>query len=209
MDWVERVKGGNTKALEDVEAIHEVLWQAARNDWFEYPLGSRLIFFRFPTRYCTQAKRGVRVFYRCKGPSSWRRQPPLKPDKKAILKKKILKFVGKSYLAPPVGRFGSLIKYFAIPKGVIDNVVQDWRIVFHAGANKLNDCVWAPLFLFADRELAFADNGREITDERPGPGQNVLAFPIAPKYSKVHRYQSGTPRVQCQGMCALLDVLVA
>ncbi len=137
MDWVERVKGGNTKALEDMEAIHDVLWRAARNNWFEYPLGSRLIFFRFPMHYRTQAKRGVRVFYTCKGPSSGQHQPPLKLDKKAILKKKILKFVSKSYLAPPVGWIGSLIKYFAVPKGVIDNDVQDWRI----RANKLNDCV--------------------------------------------------------------------
>jgi len=24
--------------------------------------------------------------------------------------------------------------------------VMDWRIVFHAGANKLNNCVWMPSF---------------------------------------------------------------
>jgi hypothetical protein len=161
MDWVERVKGGNTKALEDTEAIYDVLWQAARNDWFKYPLGLRLIFFRFPTRYCAQAKRGVGVLYTCKGPSSRRRQPPLKPDEKAILKKKILKFVGKCYLAPPVGQIGSLIKYFAVPKGVIDNVLQDWRIVFHAGANKLNDCVWAPSFCLPTVNLLL-----RITDKK-------------------------------------------
>ena len=28
-----------------------------------------------------------------------------------------------------------------MPKGL-----DDWRIVFHVGANKLNDCIWAPLF---------------------------------------------------------------
>jgi hypothetical protein len=125
VDWVKQARGGNVKALEDAEAVHDILWCSARNDWFEYPLGSRLIFFCFPACYQTQAKRGVKVLYTRKGPSSRRQQPPLKPDKKAILKKKIIKFVGKKYLAPPVGRIGSLIKYFAVPKGVIDNVVQD------------------------------------------------------------------------------------
>jgi hypothetical protein len=38
-------------------------------------------------------------------------------------------------------KFESSIIYFAVPKGN-----DDWRIVFHAGANKLNEHVWAPLF---------------------------------------------------------------
>jgi hypothetical protein len=184
MDWVKRVRGGNTKALKDTEAIHNVLWRAARNNWFEYPLGSRLIFFCFPMRYCTQAKSGVRVFYTCKGPSSRQCQPPLKPDKKAILKKKILKFVGKSYLAPPVGRIGSLIKYFAIPKGVIDNVVQDWRIVFHAGANKLNDCVWAPLFCLPTVNLLLWITDKKSLMRDQDLGKMFLLFQLHPNTAK-------------------------
>jgi hypothetical protein len=31
-------------------------------------------------------------------------------------------------------------------KGIINNIVMDWCIVFHAGANKLNNCVWMPSF---------------------------------------------------------------
>jgi hypothetical protein len=98
----------HTKVLEDLTAIQDILWRGASNTWFEYPLGSRLIFFRFPARYCTEAKLGVRVFFTNKGPSSRRRQPPLKPDKKAILRKKLLKFINKGYLAPHVGRIESL-----------------------------------------------------------------------------------------------------
>jgi len=54
--------------------------------------------------------------------------------------------IAKRYLTPPNETLKSCIKYFAVPKGIIDGVVQDWRIVYHAGANKLNDCVWAPNF---------------------------------------------------------------
>ncbi len=47
----------------------------------------------------------------------------------------------RKYIAPPTGPIRSLIMYFAVPKGL-----QDWRIVFHVGANQLNDCIWAPSF---------------------------------------------------------------
>ena len=67
-------------------------------------------------------------------------------DEKEVLKKKIVKFVAKGYIAPVPGQVRSLIKYFAVPKGIIDGIVQDWRTVFHAGANNLNDCVQTPSF---------------------------------------------------------------
>jgi hypothetical protein len=54
--------------------------------------------------------------------------------------------VKKRYVTPVDGKIGSLIKYFAVPKGVVNDITLDWRIVFHAGANRLNECVWAPLF---------------------------------------------------------------
>ena len=51
-----------------------------------------------------------------------------------MLRKKIKKMIDKGYIAPSTRRIQSLIKYFAVPKGVLEGVVQDWRIVFHAGA---------------------------------------------------------------------------
>jgi hypothetical protein len=76
-----------------------------------------------------------------KGPTSKQQQAPLKLDKNEVLRAKIIKFIEQKYIAPPCGLISLLIKYFAIPKGL-----QDWRIVFRAGANQLNDCVWAPTF---------------------------------------------------------------
>ena len=81
-----------------------------------------------------------------KGPTSRRLQPPLQPDEKQVLRKKVKKYLERKYITPYQGRIHSLIKYFAVPKGIIDGKVQDWRTVFHAGANKLNDVVWAPSF---------------------------------------------------------------
>ncbi len=50
--------------------------------------------------------------------------------------KKIVTFIKKGYIVPPgQEKLKPLIKYFAVPKGVLDGKIQDWRIVFHAGAN--------------------------------------------------------------------------
>ena len=147
-NWTEKLGREQSNLSEDVEAIRLILWRAGSNDWFEYPYGSSLLFFRFPARYRTQAKRGVRVMFTCKGPTTRYPQPRLKPDKKEVMKKKIKKFIDRKYITPPSGRqLKSLIKYFAVPKGIVDGEVQDWRVVFHAGANKLNECVWAPSFM--------------------------------------------------------------
>jgi hypothetical protein len=89
---------------------------------------------------------GIHVCYIKEGPTLEWQQPHLGVGEKAVLKKKIQKFMDKGYIAPVVGQIGSLIKYFAIPKRIINGVVQDWRAVFHVGANKLKDCVWTPLF---------------------------------------------------------------
>ena len=182
-DWSQ---SRHAKVLEDVTAIHDILWRAASNNWFDYPLGSSLIFFRFPARYRTEAKRGMKVFFTSKGPSSRRRQPPLKPDEKTILRKKLLKFINKGYLdlAPHIGRLESLIKYFAIPKGVIDGVVQDWRIVFDAGANELNECVWAPSFCLptVNLLLRITDEGTLMRDQ--DLGEMFLLFHLHPNTVK-------------------------
>jgi hypothetical protein len=69
------------------------------------------------------------------------------PKEREVLRKKITKKIDKGYIAgPQYGQHKSVIKYFAVPKGVVEGVAQDWRIVFHAGANKLNDAVFVPSF---------------------------------------------------------------
>ena len=64
----------------------------------------------------------------------------------------------------------SVIKYFAVPKGVVDEVVQDWRIVFHAGANKLNDAVFVPSFSLptVNSLLWLVDNKTLMSDRDMG-----------------------------------------
>jgi hypothetical protein len=97
--------------------MKEILWQAAKNEWFEYPLGSTLLYFRFPSRFRMQALEGVRVYYTDEGPTSKWRQPPVREEEKQVLHKKISRFINRRYIAPIPGKFESSIKYFAVLKG--------------------------------------------------------------------------------------------
>jgi hypothetical protein len=78
----------------------------------------------------------------------------------------------------------SLIKYFAVSKGVLDNVVQDWRVVFHAGANKLNNSLWAPSFVLPSHNLLFriVDSNTLMSDR--DMGEMFLNFCLDPRVWK-------------------------
>jgi hypothetical protein len=145
-DWLPRACGGEHGVALETEAVAEILWRAAENSWFKYPLGSTLLYFCFLVCYRSLALEGVKELYKEKEPTSKHKQPLVGVEEKEVLQKKIQKFIDRRYLPPIPTKFESLIKYFAIPKGVIGNVVQDWRVVFHTGANKLNNCVCAPWF---------------------------------------------------------------
>ncbi len=44
-------KGGDQSASHESKAMWDIMWQVADNDWFEYPMGSRLLYFCFPACY--------------------------------------------------------------------------------------------------------------------------------------------------------------
>ena len=161
--------------------MQEIIWRAANNNWFEYPSGSRVHYFCFPARYQQQACNGVGVFFKDAGPSLMRAQPPLGIKEREVLSKKIMKFIKKGYIAPPTSKIKSLIKYFAVPKGMLDDVVQDWRTVFHEVANKLNDSVWAPSFsLPTVNLLLWIVDSNSLMEDRD-IGEMFLNFQLDPR----------------------------
>jgi hypothetical protein len=110
-----------------------------------------------------------------------RARPSLKEYKKEVIRGKVRKFIKKGYVSPPEGKVKSLIKYFAVPKGVLERVVQDWRMVFHAGANKLNDCVWDPSFtLSLLNSLLRIIDSNSLQEDRD-KGEMFLNFQLDPK----------------------------
>ncbi len=149
----------------ETQAVEEILWRAAENEWFEYPFGSTLLYFQFLSCYKSQTLEGVRVYYMDEGPTSKRRQPLLGEEKKQVLHKKIRGFIDRRYIPPIPAKFELSIKYFAVPKGN-----DDWRIVFHAGTNELNEHVWAPLFClpFINLLLRIIDGQSLMSDRDMG-----------------------------------------
>jgi len=79
-DWAQRSGGQNHGLLIELEAMRDTMWRAADNDWFEYPMSSSLLHFRFPKRYQSQALEGVRMMFTAEGPTEMKSQPPLKND---------------------------------------------------------------------------------------------------------------------------------
>jgi hypothetical protein len=139
--WNAQKRRGKGNIDHDANAMKEIVWRAANNSWFEYPAGSRVHFFRFPRKYLKLARDGVPIFYKSAGPDVIKSQPPMQQEERRVLKDKIWKMWKKQYVEAPSRKLSSAIMYFAVPKGK-----DDWRTVFHAGANGLNDSVWAPSF---------------------------------------------------------------
>ena len=109
------------------------------------------------------------MWYVKKGPTSKEPQPSLKPTEKEVLQLKIMKQINRGYITPtPDCR--SVIKYFAVPKGIVVDVAQDWRIAFHTGANKLNDAMFVPSFSLpaVNALLGLADNRTLMSDHDMG-----------------------------------------
>jgi hypothetical protein len=150
-DWqtLEQKKGQYrlTKLGKDTEAVRNILWHASETSFFEYHAGSRLHFFRWPDRYKKMARDGVPVMFERPGPSKKQRQPEFNdPAVKEQVRSKIMKVIKRRYMVRARTSFDikSLIKYFAVPKGL-----SDIRIVYDATASGLNEVVWAPSFWLA------------------------------------------------------------
>jgi hypothetical protein len=105
----------------------------------------------------------------------------LKEDEKEVIRGKVRKFVKKGYISPPEQKVKSLIKYFTFPKGVLEGVVQDWRVVFHAGANKLNDCIWVPSFALPSLNFRLRIVDSNSLREDKDMGEMFLNFRLDPE----------------------------
>ena len=168
----------------DVSACRDIVWRASNNDWFEYPFGSRLNFFRWPAKYRSLARDGVPIHFLGPPPKSMKPQPGMDADEEKVLREKLLKIIKKRYIVVPDERLRSLIMYFGVPKGVFDGVIQDWHIVYHIGANGLNDSVWAPTFWLpkVDSLLRMLDLDSLMEDQ--DMGEMFLNFELHPEVRK-------------------------
>jgi hypothetical protein len=49
--WLVKLFKAGHPTTKDAEAMREVIWRAAGNNWFEYPAGSRLHYWWFLKQY--------------------------------------------------------------------------------------------------------------------------------------------------------------
>ena len=170
-----RMKGGRyTDVGIEVEALSNIMWHATEANWFEYKSGSALHYFRFPLFYQGIAKDGVPIFFEKDGPKSMRAQPTINDEQaRKVLRSKVGKVVKRRYLVGSGIRLRSLIKYFAVPK-----TDSDYRIVYDATANKLNEAVWAPSFWLptVDTLVRYVDATTWMLDR--DIGDMFLNFPL-------------------------------
>jgi hypothetical protein len=128
-----------TELGREVDAIRNILWHANETNFFEYYCGSRLHHIRWPVFYRKLARDGVPVKFEKAGPSTKQQQPVFAdPNVKAQVREKILKVIRRRYMVEVTTNLDikSLIKYFAVPKGL-----KDIRIVYDATASGLNEAV--------------------------------------------------------------------
>lgn len=181
-----RVKNGQATDLGmEIHALNAVLWHSTQGNWFEYKSGSALHYFRFPVFYQDIAKDGVPVFFEKEGPRTKRKQPKMSDtNMRRTVASKVGKVINRGYVMSSGIRLLSLIKYFAVPK-----TDTDYRIVYDATANKLNEAVWAPSFWLPtiDTLVRYIDADTWMMDR--DIGDMFLNFPLDKKvwpYTGLH-----------------------
>ena len=130
----------------DREVGRDCLWRVSYCDWWEWPRGSTLFFWRWPTSIRGLARDGHPVWWLSEPPRCMRLQPresdPVIRDK---VRHKIQNIRDKRYILP--GSVSNVTSYFAVPKGD-----SDIRLVYDATRLGLNNCIWVPTFMLPPTE---------------------------------------------------------
>jgi hypothetical protein len=126
--------------IKDRKAGVDCLSRCANSSWWEWNLGTRHLFWRWPEEYKIPICDGVRLWI--KGPLPQYKAPQRGEKDKTTrdaIKSKLSAVMSKGYLLQ--GEVRSLISFFAVPKGE-----GDVRIVYDETKSGLNSQLWAPWF---------------------------------------------------------------
>ncbi len=121
-------------------AGRDCIRRAAGATWWEWDLGSRPFFWRWPSEYAVSIRDGLRLWRT--GPlPRWYHPQPYEKDVQLRnqVTKKLHTVQERGYIAP--GTVKSLTSYFPVPKGP-----DDIRMVYDGTKCGLNHVVWAPWF---------------------------------------------------------------
>ncbi len=127
-------------AAPGVEAGRECIWRTTAADWWEWKLGSRIFFWRWPPAHRSAARDGYPPMVSGELP---RYKQPQRSERHASFQAKVSEKLEdirrKAYIMG--GRVDSLTTFFWVPKGE-----QDIRLVYDTTKSGLNQALWAPTF---------------------------------------------------------------
>jgi len=133
-------------AKRDREVGRSCLKCIAGADWWEWRLGSTLLFWRWPTNLIPIVRDGHPIWVKQPLPCYIRPQPGERDQGvRAKVASKLQNVVDKGYIAN--GQVESLTGYFSVPKGT-----SDIRIVYDATKSGLNAAIWVPSFALPSAE---------------------------------------------------------
>ena len=160
--------------LKDADAGYDVLSQVLQGEWWEWSMGSSLLFWRWSTPFQIQCARdGMPIHVSGALPRNRKPQRPIAPDLKPLYVEKLDKVRERGYIQP--GRVVSLTHMFDVPKGA-----SDIRMVYDGTSSGLNDALWAPSFWLPNTESAMRMYDYSTYCVDMDLGEMFLNFPMDP-----------------------------
>jgi hypothetical protein len=129
---------GSSSLLADAAQGAAALRSIAHSTWWEWNLGSTLLFWRWGTALPRQHVRdGIQICVMGKLPKAPIQQRAPSHIKAPLLASKLDKLLERDYIRK--GKVQGYIDYFDVPKGA-----EDIRVVYHGTKSGLNAQLWAP-----------------------------------------------------------------
>ena len=128
----------------DREAIVDCVTRCSNSTWWDWADGSRLLFWRWPPVWQSEARDGARGFHF--GKPRRRLHYPQVPIKEDWIvakdQEKLIKLLRRRYIVP--GPCQNTVPRFPVPKGA-----DDIRVVWDLAKNGLNEHMYTPSFFLA------------------------------------------------------------
>ncbi len=126
-----------------------IIGQLLQSSWWEWSIGSSLLFWRWNGQEQIKASRdGMRIFVTGPLPKEKKMKPlRIQADQLALVSDKIDGMTSRGYLR--TGPVKSCLHFFAVPKGP-----TDVRIVYVGTSCGLNEALWAPNFYLPSSRAA-------------------------------------------------------
>jgi hypothetical protein len=165
--------------LSDGDLGPEVLHRISSSTWWDWKVGSSLIYWRW--QQVRAARDGMKAYVTGDFPNNQKRARPPKPDSVDLIKTKLDSILAKEYVKLKPSRYNdmhaafieSYMDYFAVPKGD-----EDIRMVYNGSSCGLNEVLWAPRFWLPTPKSATRVLGYDYCGVDIDLGEMFLNFPL-------------------------------